>query len=118
MLSPYINVEITNLFLRRFSQEIPAGVHAVMIWDQAGFHTGKYLIVPENITVVRLPPYAPELNPDEGVWANAKARLANGRPDDLPALYQRLYSALRGLRQSQPRLRRCFHQSELPRPLF
>jgi transposase len=60
-----------------------------------------------------LPPYTPELNPDEGVWADAKVRLANGRPDDLDALYRRLYATLRALKQSPRRLRRCIHQSEL-----
>ena len=39
-----------------------------MIWDQAGFHTGKALEVPDNITIVPLPPYSPELNPMENLW--------------------------------------------------
>jgi len=68
MLSPYINVEIINLFLKQFVEEIPEKIHAVMIWDQAGFHTGNDLQVPENITLVPLPPYSPELNPMENLW--------------------------------------------------
>jgi len=68
MLSPYINIEIINVFLRRFAQEIPPGVQAVMIWDQAGFHTGKDIEVPANVTILRLPPYSPELNPMENLW--------------------------------------------------
>jgi len=79
MLSPYIDVEIINLFLRRFSQEIPAGVHAVMIWDQAGFHTGKDLAVPENVTVLRLPPYSPELNPMENLWHYCRSHYWSNR---------------------------------------
>ena len=68
MLSPYINVAIINLFLKPFADEIPKGVHAVMVWDQAGFHTGNDLKVPENITIIPLPPYSPELNPIENLW--------------------------------------------------
>lgn len=68
MLAPYINVEIINTFLKQFTAEIPEGVHVVMVWDQAGFHTGKNLNVPENITIVPLPPYSPELNPIENLW--------------------------------------------------
>ena len=68
MLSPYINVEIINLFLKQFASEIPQGVHAVMVWDQAGFHTGNDLKVPKNITIIPLPPYSPELNPMENLW--------------------------------------------------
>lgn len=68
MLTPYINVEIINRFLEQFSATIGDDVHAVMIWDQAGFHTGNDLKVPRNITVIRLPPYSPELNPMETLW--------------------------------------------------
>jgi hypothetical protein len=67
MLSPYINVEIINLFLKQCAAEIPKDVHVVLIWDQAGFHTGNDLKVPENITLVPLPPYSPELNPMENL---------------------------------------------------
>ena len=42
--------------------------HAVLIMDQAGWHTSKKLEVPGNITIVTLPPRAPELNPVENVW--------------------------------------------------
>jgi hypothetical protein len=38
----------------------------------------------------RLPPYAPQLNPDEAVWAYAKGRLANGRPDNITAMGRHL----------------------------
>jgi transposase len=39
-----------------------------MIWDGAGFHTSKQLRVPENISLVQLPAYSPELNPIENLW--------------------------------------------------
>ena len=68
MLSPYISVEVMNIFLEQFTREIPDDVHVVMVWDQAGFHTGNALKVPENITIVPLPPYSPELNPMENLW--------------------------------------------------
>jgi len=40
----------------------------VLIWDGAGFHTGKDLVVPGNVSLLRLPPYSPELNPVENLW--------------------------------------------------
>jgi len=91
--------------------------HVIVLLDNASIHKGppmrelcrRY----PRLHLEFLPPYAPELNPDEGVWADAKARLANGRPDDLAALYRRLYATLHGLQRSPPRLRRCVHQSEL-----
>ena len=40
----------------------------MLIWDGAGYHTGAGLEVPANISVIRLPPYSPELNPVENLW--------------------------------------------------
>ena len=68
MLSPNINTDITNVFFEQFSKEADPNVHVVMVWDRAGFHTSKDLKVPNNITIVPLPPYSPELNPVENLW--------------------------------------------------
>lgn len=68
LLSPYINSDIINIYLRQFSGQLAAGTHAVLVWDQAGFHTSRRLDIPENITIVPLPPYSPELNPVENLW--------------------------------------------------
>jgi transposase len=68
LLAPHMNTEIVNLFLEQFARELSPGVHAVLIWDQAGFHTAKALQVPANISLIVLPPYSPELNPVENLW--------------------------------------------------
>lgn len=68
LLSPNINTNIVNVFLEQFNQETSPNVHAVIVWDQAGFHTSKDLKVPENVTIVPLPAYSPELNPVENLW--------------------------------------------------
>lgn len=68
LISPCLNTGVINLFLEQFSREIPPDKHVVLIWDQAGFHTGGTLKVPSNISVVELPPYSPELNPAENLW--------------------------------------------------
>lgn len=89
MLSPYINVEIINIFLRQFAEELPDDVHAVMIWDQAGFHTGHDLVVPDNITLIELPPYSPELNPMENLWHYLRSHYWSNRAfEDYHALIQ------------------------------
>lgn len=79
LLSPKLNTDIINLFLGQFSETIPDGEHAVMIWDGAGFHTAKKLKVPENITLVQLPPYSPELNPMENLWHYLKSHYWSNR---------------------------------------
>jgi transposase len=42
--------------------------HAVVMLDRAGWHMTDRLVVPDNITLLPLPPRAPELNPVENVW--------------------------------------------------
>jgi len=89
MLTPYINVEIINRFLEQFSATLGDDVHAVMIWDQAGFHTGHSLDVPPNITVIPLPPYSPELNPMENLWHYLRSHhWANRAFEDYDALVE------------------------------
>lgn len=68
LIMPKLNTAVVNLFLEQFSRELAAGVHAVLIWDGAGFHTGLDLVVPGNVSLIRLPPYSPELNPVENLW--------------------------------------------------
>jgi transposase len=45
----------------------------VQIWDTARFHTGKEVVVPANITLPPLPPYAPELNPVGNLWPDLRS---------------------------------------------
>jgi transposase len=68
LLAPHLDTGVVNVFLDLFARELQPGVHAVMIWDQAGFHTANDLNVPPNITLIELPPYSPELNPIENLW--------------------------------------------------
>lgn len=79
LLSPRLNTKVINTFLELFSKSVPEGEHAVMIWDGAGFHRAKALRVPENITVVELPPYSPELNPIENLWHYLKSHFWSNR---------------------------------------
>jgi transposase len=58
-----------------------------MILDQAGWHRSNDLAVPENITLIPLPPYSPELNPVERVWLYLKERFLSHRLlDDYDAI--------------------------------
>ena len=68
LISPTLNVGVINVFLEQFSRELPAGTHAILIWDGAGYHTSHDLVVPSNISLIQLVPYSPELNPVENLW--------------------------------------------------
>ncbi|MDT8343542.1 MAG: IS630 family transposase [Thermohalobaculum sp.] len=54
--------------LKLISAEVAPGAHAILLLDQAGWHTSSKLAVPDNITIVPIPPRSPELNPVENVW--------------------------------------------------
>ena len=64
--TPLVSNEIFEKFLEDFSQQNPRELKIVII-DNAGFHACKNSTIPENIKLIRIPPYAPELNPAEKI---------------------------------------------------
>ena len=63
LVLPACNIQAMNLHLVEISAEVAPGRHAVLLLDQAGWHTSARLKVPANITLLPLPPKCPELNP-------------------------------------------------------
>ncbi|MCC2662255.1 MAG: transposase, partial [Geminicoccaceae bacterium] len=53
--------------------------HAALVLDGAGWHVGEDLVVPANLTLIRLPPYSPEL-----VWGFACQALRIAAPPFRP----------------------------------
>jgi transposase len=71
------NTEFSLCFLEQISQKDPASEH-VVIWDGAGFHpNGTHERIPENVTVLKQPPYSPELNCVEKLWDMLRDGLCN-----------------------------------------
>ena len=69
VITPAANTEMMNLHLAEISTQVTPGAYAVLICDRAGWHQpGGELRVPDNIRLLHLPPYSPELNPMENVW--------------------------------------------------
>jgi len=102
-------------FLRQLLRELPGKV--IVIWDNATIHKGpavREVCKSPRLHLEPLPPYAPELNPDEGVWGYAKATLSNGRPDDEWELFDELLRIFYDLSCSQRHLRGFIRQSNLP----
>lgn len=74
LVLPVVSTAAMNEFLRRFAATLPEDEHALMVLDGAGWHTSHELVVPPNVTLLRLPPYSPELNPVERVWLYMRER--------------------------------------------
>ena len=68
LILPYVITEAMKLHLAEIAKNAATDAHALLIADGAGWHDAKDPRVPDNITLLKLPPYAPEINPMENVW--------------------------------------------------
>ncbi len=100
---PYANANAMTLHLAEVSRSVAAGAHALLICDGAGWHqTGGRLRVPDNITLLHLPPYSPELNPVENVWEYLRAnKLSNSVFDTYDTIVDRCCATGTGLPKRQ-----------------
>ena len=69
MITPTVNTALMRQFLAGLSKTLAPDEHAVLVLDNAGWHVAKALRLPDNVTLLFLPAYSPELNPDERLWA-------------------------------------------------
>jgi transposase len=76
LILPHCNADNFQVFLNDFANENPKELK-IMVLDNGRFHKAKKLIIPENIVLVFLPPYSPELNPAEKIWAKYKRAFSN-----------------------------------------
>ena len=65
---PYADTAAMNLHLAEIAATVAPGAHALLVLDGAGWHRAEALKLPDNVSLLRLPPAAPELNPVENVW--------------------------------------------------
>jgi len=79
MITPTVNTALMNQHLRFISREAGPTGHVVLVLDQAGWHVAKALEVPDNVTLLHLPPYSPELNPVERVWGYLRSHHLSNR---------------------------------------
>lgn len=79
MLAPTVNTAYMTEHLRFIGRQVAPGAHAILVLDRAGWHVAKALVVPANVTLLHLPPYSPELNPAERVWAFLRSRYLSNR---------------------------------------
>jgi len=97
-------------------RHLPRQVIALL--DNSSTHKGEpleeLLRPPPRLHIEHFPSYAPELNPDEGVWSQAKRALANRCPQDIDELMEDIIRTINGIGGSKEKLRACIEQSEMP----
>jgi transposase len=122
-LSLFYRLHLTNIgqievcqFLRLLLRHLPG--HVIVLFDNSSTHKGDPLRQlcqrHPRLHVEHFPSYAPELNPDEGVWTLAKRTLANSQPDDILELVVEVTQTMDELAESRPKLRACIEHSGLP----
>ena len=102
---PAANAQTLQIQLDELSRNLQADHHMLLILDGAGWHKSHALRVPDNLTLLHLPPYAPELNPAELLWHELRQRyLSNRVYADLQELDQALEDAWRRLSDDPQRI--------------
>ena len=79
LLAPTVNTAYMNHHLRFISEQAGVDVQVILVLDGAGWHVAKALEVPSNMTLLHLPPYSPELNPVERLWAYLRSHYLSNR---------------------------------------
>lgn len=83
MEHPQCNAQVFERFLKEFSEQNP-NEFKIIVLDNAAFHKAKKISIPKNIALVFQPPYSPELNPAEQIWAWYKRDFTNKVFDSIP----------------------------------
>jgi len=111
-----IGQEEVGLFLQELLRHLRGPVIALL--DNSSTHDGaplaRLLRRHPRLQIEHFPAYAPELNPDEGIWSLTKRDLANGCPLDVNQLMEALIASINETRRSPEKLRGCILQSDLP----
>jgi transposase len=111
-----IGQEEVVLFLRHLLRHFVGPV--IVLLDNSNTHQGQPLEELRRrhprLRLEHFPSYAPELNPDEGVWRQAKRTQANSCPKDIDELMEDIIRSINGVQRSQKKLQGCFEKSELP----
>jgi putative transposase len=104
LILPDANTESMNIFLQHVSQTF-SDYFLVMQVDQAGWHQARELVIPENIRLIKQPPYSPEVNPVEHIWDDIREKHFHNRVfDSLDSLTEKLCNALNALASNSERI--------------
>ena len=109
LILPNVNTDCMQMFLDEVGARHPSE-HIVMVVDGAGWHRSLALKPTENMTLIRLPPYAPELNPVEHLWDELREKFFHNLVfKSLDALEDQLEKGLRTLELDQSRCKSIVH---------
>jgi transposase len=94
LVLPHVNTDCMQLFLNEIAARYPHE-NIIMIVDGAGWHKSKSFLMPKNLKLHFLPPYSPELNPQENLWDELREKYFHNHAfDSLDSLEAQLVDGL------------------------
>lgn len=94
LMLPQVNTDCMQVFINEVSVRCPRE-NIIMVIDGAGWHRSNELSLPDNIRFLPLPPYSPELNPQEHIWDELREKFFHNHAfESLDALEDRLVEGL------------------------
>lgn len=94
LIAPRADVEVMEIFLKQIAERF-SNEHIIMFMDKASWHTAGKLNVPDNMKLMFIPPYSPQLNPVEHLWDEIREKyFTNVVFDSIDAVEDRLMEAL------------------------
>ena len=113
LVMPYTNTYCMNIFLHELGAQYPHD-HIMLVLDNAAWHHSRSLVVPDNIELIPLLPYTPELNPIEMIWDEIREKgFCNSMFQTLSLVVDQLCDTLSGLIADKNRVRSITHRQFL-----
>ncbi len=105
LILPHVNGDCMQIFLDEVAARYPND-QIIMVLDGAGWHKNGSLMIPDNIRLLSLPPYSPELNPVEHIWDDLREKeFLNRVFDSIDSLEDHLEKALHDMEHDHDRIR-------------
>ena len=73
LVLPFVDTMVMSAHLAKISRSVANGAHGLLNLDCAGWYGSNDLVIPDNLSLLTLPPDSPELNPVENVWQYLRA---------------------------------------------
>lgn len=97
---PYCNTETFEIFLNEFSKS-SLDEYKILLLDNGPFHKAQKLIIPDNIVLLFIPPYSPELNPAEKIWWKMKRAFSGKLHESLENVSEFIKNQVNLLKEEQ-----------------
>jgi transposase len=101
IISPFCNTDAMNEFLKQLSTHY-SNYRIILILDKAGWHTSHSLQLTDNIQLLHLNPYSPELNPVELLWREIRKNY----------FHNQLFSSLNDVEKVLQKALLTYHQNK------